>query len=145
MELHALQLSMSEQDVNDLIRRYLPPDSPVEDVQVRLTPEGIVVTGQYPFFFTVKFETVWQVGIQGGQVWARLAGFKAMGVPGNIFKSAIMKLIQDAAKREDWVRITGDEVVADAERGYAKYAVPIRLNLKAITLLPGQLLVQAGG
>ena len=145
MELHALQVSLTEQDANELIRRYMPPDAPVDDVRVRLMPEGITVTGQYPFFITVKFETVWEIGVRGGLVWARLARFKAMGVPGNIFKSAIMKLIQDAAKREDWVRITGDEVVADAERGYAKYAVPIRLNLKAITLLPGQLLVQAGG
>ena len=145
MELHALRVSLTEQDANDLIRRYMPPDSPVEDVRVQLTPEGLIVTGQYPFFIAVKFETVWELGVQQGHVFARLARFRAMGVPGNIFKSAIMKLVEDAARREDWVRIHGDVILADAERGYAKYATPVRLNLRAITITAGQLTVEAGG
>jgi hypothetical protein len=144
MEIQALRLALTEQDLNELIRRYLPPDQPVEEVRVRLSPEGLHVTGIYPFFFPVKFETVWELGIVGGQVSARLANFRAMGVPGNIFKSAIMKLIEDAARKEPWVKIAGDQVLADLDLGCARYGLPARLNLRTLTLIPGQLLVEAG-
>ncbi len=144
MEIQALRMLVTEQDLNDLIRRYQPSDTPVEDVRVRLSPEGIHITGQYPFFISVKFETIWEVGVENGLAAARLAKFKAMGVPGNIFKSAIMKVIEDAARRESWVRINGDQVLADLEVACAKYAVAAKLRLKAITVRAGELLVEAG-
>jgi hypothetical protein len=144
MEIQKLRLSVTEQDLNELVRRYLPKDQPVEDVQVRLTPEGVLITGKYPFFLTVKFELLWEVGVSGGLAMARLANFKAMGVPGAIFKSAIMKAIEDAAKKESWIRIAGDQVLADLEAASAKYAVAAKLRLKAISVTPGELIVEAG-
>jgi len=144
MEIQALRVLVTEQDLNELIRRYAPPDQPVEDLQVRLSTEGIHITGQYPFFISVKFETVWEVGVVNGLAAVRLAKFKAMGVPGNIFKSAIMKVIEDAARKESWVRVSGDQVLADLEVACAKYAVPAKLRLKAITARPGELVVEAG-
>lgn len=144
MEIQALRLQLTEQDLNDLIRRYLPPDSSIEDLSVKLGTECVHVTGSYPFFFRVKFETVWQVGVQDGQAFARLATFRAMGVPGNVFKSAILKMVEDAARREPWVRVAGDQVMIDAEQGCAKYAVAARLRLRALTLRAGQLLLEAG-
>lgn len=144
MEIQALRLLMTEQDLNHLIRRYLPADTSVEDLSVRLSAEGVHVTGSYPFFFRVKFETVWQVGVQDGQASARLATFRAMGVPGNIFKSAILKMVEDAAKKEPWVRVAGDQVLIDAEQGCVKYAVTARLRLRALTIRAGHLLLEAG-
>src|SRR5262249_1604628 len=132
MEIQALRMSITEQDLNEIVRRYLPPEQPLEDVQLRLSPEGIQIAGGYPFFISVKFETTWELGVVDGRAAARLAGFKAMGVPGNIFKSAIMKVIEDAAKKENWVRIEGDQVLVDLEAGCAKYAFAARLRLKSI-------------
>src|SRR4051794_5879562 len=113
MEIQALRMLVTEPDLNDLVRRYLPPDQPLEDVHVRLEGDGIHITGQYPFFINVKFETVWEVGVVDGLAFARLAHFKAMGVPGNIFKSAILKVIEEAARKESWIRIVGEQVRAD--------------------------------
>jgi hypothetical protein len=144
MELHLLKLSLTEQDLNDFLRKHLPPDAGVEDVRVQISPQGITVTGTYPFFISVRFETLWEVSIENGQGVARLASLKAMGVPGNIFKSAVVKMVEDAARKENWIRISGDRFIADVELAFAKYAFAARLHLKSVTLQPGLILVEAG-
>src|SRR5438105_10667026 len=105
MEIYALKVSLSEQDLNDLLKKHLPADQPIEDLAVRVSPKGLIISGVYPLFIHVHFETQWELGLDKGQVTARLAHFKAMGVPGNIFKSAIVKMIEDVAGAEEWVRI----------------------------------------
>jgi hypothetical protein len=144
MELHALRLSLTEQDLNDLLRKYMRKDAEIEDLRVKISPQGIHVSGIYPFFFPVRFETMWEVGVEAGHASARLASFKAMGVPGNIFKSAVVKIIEDIARQENWIRIVGDCFLADLELGCSKYAVLAHLHLKSITVQPGTLLLEAG-
>ena len=144
MELHTLKLSVTEKDLNDLLRKYLPKDLEIDDLKVKLSDQGVHVTGVYPFFISVRFETIWELGVEAGQATARLASFKAMGVPGNIFKSSVIKVVEDIAKQESWIRIVGDRFFADLELGCAKYAIAARLHLKSIVVTPGQLLVEAG-
>ncbi|MBI2808070.1 MAG: hypothetical protein HYX68_24055 [Planctomycetes bacterium] len=144
MELHALKVSLTEQDLNDLLRKYIPRNIDVEDLRVRFSDQGIHVTGTYPFFFPVRFETIWEVGVESGHASARLASFKAMGVPGNIFKSAVVKVVEDVAKQETWIRIVGDRFLADLELGCSKYAVLAHLHLKSIIVKPGNLMLEAG-
>ena len=144
MELHALRLSLTEQDLNDLIRKYMPKNVDVEDLRVKFADKLIHVTGIYPFFFPVRFETIWEVGVENGHAAARLASFKAMGVPGNIFKSAVVKVVEDLAKQENWIRIVGDRFLADLELGCSKYAVLAHLHLKSITVQPGMMMLEAG-
>jgi hypothetical protein len=144
MELHALRLSLTEQDLNDLLRKYMPKNVDVEDLRVRFADNCVHVTGIYPFFFPVRFETIWEIGVDGGHASARLASFKAMGVPGNIFKSAVVKIVEDIAKQESWIRIAGDRFLADLELGCSKYAVLAHLHLKSITVQSGQLMLEAG-
>ena len=144
MELHALRLSLTEQDLNDLLRKYLPKNADIEDLRVRFADRYIHVTGIYPFFFPVRFETIWEVGVENGHASARLASFKAMGVPGNIFKSAVVKIVEDIAKQETWIRIVGDRFLADLELGCSKYAVLAHLHLKSIVVRPGSLMLEAG-
>ena len=144
MELHALKISLNEQDLNDLLRRYLPKNLDVEDLRVTFSAAGVHVSGIYPFFFPVRFETIWEVGVEQGHASARLASFKAMGVPGNIFKSAVVKIVEDVAKHESWIRIVGDRFLADVDLGCSKYAVQAHLQLKSIEVKPGVLMLEAG-
>lgn len=144
MELHALKLSLSEQDLNDLLRKYLPKDADVEDLRVRLGAQCVHVTGTYSFFIPVRFETVWEIGVENRHLSARLASFKAMGVPGNIFKSAVVKIVEDIARQESWIRIVGDRFLADLELGCSKYAVIAHLHLKSILVQPGLVTLEAG-
>jgi hypothetical protein len=144
MELHALRLSLTEQDLNELLRKYLPKDAEIEDVRVRLADGCIHIDGIYPFFIPVRFQTAWEVGVEAGHASARLTSFKAMGVPGNIFKSAVVKIVEDIARQEHWIKIVGDRFLADVELGCSKYAVLAHLHLKAIDVTPGVLMLEAG-
>jgi hypothetical protein len=144
MELHALRLSLTEQDLNDLLRKYIPKNIDIDDLRVKFSDLGVHVSGIYPFFFPVRFETIWEIGVEHGHASARLASIKAMGVPGNIFKSAVVKIVEDIAKQETGIRIVGDRVLADLELGCSKYAVLAHLHLKSISVKPGMLILEAG-
>ena len=141
MEVHAFKLSLSEQDLNDLLRKHLPADQPIHDLAVRVGPQGLAVSGVYPLFINVHFETQWQLGVDQGQITARLNHFKAMGVPGNIFKSAILKMIEDLAASEKWIRIEGDVLWIDVDACIAKYAFTARTNLKHLECQAGRVLL----
>jgi hypothetical protein len=144
MELHALRLSLTEHDLNELLRKHLPPDTEVQELRVRLSEQGIHITGIYPFFIAVRFETLWELGVEQAQVSLRLASLKAMGVPGNIFKSAVMKIFEDLGRTEHWIRVAGDRVFADLEQAMIKHAVPARLHLKTISVQPGFIMLEGG-
>jgi hypothetical protein len=144
MEIHSLHVLLTEQDLNELARKHIPKDVPVDDVRLRLSPEGIHVSGVYPFFINVNFETIWHVAAEQGKAVARLTKFRAMGVPGNIFKSAIMKVIEDLAKKERWLRIAGDQIIADPDQALAQYAVAGKTHLKSIIVQTGLLVIEAG-
>src|SRR5438270_4509898 len=142
MEVHALTLSLSEQDLNDLLRKHLPPDQPIEDLTVRVNVQGLRITGVYPLFINVHFETQWELGIERGLITARLHQFKAMGVPGNIFKSAIVKMIEDLARTEEWVRIKGDSIWFDVDACIGRYAFTAQTNLKVLACQTGQIILE---
>ncbi len=144
MEIHSLHVLLTEQDLNELHKKHAPKDVPVEDVRLRLSPEGLHVTGVYPFFINVKFETIWHVSAEQGKAVARLTKFRAMGVPGNIFKSAIMKMIEDIAKKEPWIRVDGDQLIMDLDQACAQYAVAGKTHLKSIIVQTGLLVIEAG-
>ncbi len=144
MEIQALRLTITESDLNGLAKRHLPADQPIEDLKIVLAPDGVHVTGQYEFFFNVGFETVWEVGVRDGVAVVKLAHFTAMGIPGNIFKSAVMKEIEKVAASEPWIRVVGDEILADLEQGAAKHGLAFKLHLKAITAQAGAVEVEAG-
>jgi hypothetical protein len=142
MEIQALKLSLSEQDLNDLLRKYLPADHPIEELSVRVVPEGLTVSGVYPLFINVHFQTHWQLGLDQGQVSARLDHFKAMGVPGNIFKSAIVKMIEDLAGAGEWVRVRGDTLWFDVDRCIGKFAFTARTHLKNLECQAGRVILE---
>ncbi|MSU78676.1 MAG: hypothetical protein EXS16_11355 [Gemmataceae bacterium] len=144
MELHALRLSLTEHDLNELLRKYVSKNIDVEDLRVKLADHAVHITGIYPLFFPVKFETIWELGVEDGHATAKLTSFKAMGVPGNIFKSAVVKIVEDLARQESWIRIVGDRFMADVELGCSKYAVLAHLHLKSISIKPGTMFVEAG-
>jgi len=137
MIIHNLKLSLTEQDLNDLLRKHMPADQPIEELAVHVDPQGLKITGVYPLFINVRFETQWALGIEGGKITARLDHLKAMGVPGNIFKSAILKMIEEVAKAEKWIHAKGDTLWVDVDAGLAKYAFPAKTHFKVLECRAG--------
>ena len=144
MEIHSLHVLLTEQDLNDLAKQHMLKDIPVEEMRLRLSPEGVHVSGIYPFFINVRFETIWHLSADQGKAVAQLTKFRAMGVPGNIFKSAIMKMVEDLAKKESWIKVAGDQLIADPDQALAKYAVTAKTHLKSIIVQTGLMVIEAG-
>jgi hypothetical protein len=144
MEIHSLRASITEKDLNDLAAKHLPDDQPIEDVEIRVTSEGVCVRGMYPLFVNVRFETHWRLGIGDKKVTATLTAFKAMGIPGNVFKSAILKFIVDAAKGEPWIKVDQDTIFLDIEAVLLKNGLNARLNLRKVTCQDGVILLESG-
>jgi hypothetical protein len=144
MEIQALTLLITEQDLSDLAARHLPADQPVEELRFRLTPEGLHVSGEYPLFLRVSFEMRWELGVCGGRVTARLVHFKALGLPVPVFKGMLLKFLREAVRNEEWLQIEGDDtVVVQVDRLVRDRGVALRTNLTAIRCLDQALMVEA--
>ena len=61
MEIQSLRMLLTEQDVNHLLKEHLPREYAVENPRVRIAPEGVLFSGEYPTIFVkVPFETLSQ-------------------------------------------------------------------------------------
>jgi hypothetical protein len=143
MEIHALKLYITEQDLNDVAVRRLPLDEEVRKVRIRITPEGVHVTGVYRMLVNVAFETLWALQITGGMLTARLADFKALGIPVMLFKSMIMTAVKDATAKNDAIQVNEDVVLVDVDRLLARQGMPVRTNLTRVLCRAGNLVLEA--
>jgi hypothetical protein len=143
MEIQSLKVRITEKDLNDWAGQWLPEDQPIEDLKLRLTPEGVTVAGTYPLFVSVSFETLWEPGVRDGKLTAKLARIKAMGLPMVVFRSVVTKGIADALKGEDWVRVEEETVVLDLDVLLAKQGINARTNLTAVRCGAEELLLEA--
>jgi hypothetical protein len=143
MEIHALRVSVTEQDLNDLARRHLA-DQPVEELRVSITPEGVTVQGEYPLFVPVRFETLWQPTIQDRHVYLRLVKFRALGMPVNVLKGFVMNAFSTLARKEPWVHVQEDSVRLDVEAMLAQEGLTARVNLARIYCESGVFVLEAG-
>jgi hypothetical protein len=92
----------------------------------------------------VSFESWWAVGVSNGKVTANITRLKAFGMPAMVFKSAILKAIQELSAREYWFEVSGEEVHLDFEFLASRYACPARLNLRSVVCGDGIIVVEAG-
>jgi hypothetical protein len=143
MEIQALTLLITEQDLNELLGRYLPADSGLENVQIRIAPEGVHVTGEYPVLVRVGFETLWELEARTGKVHARLVGLKAMGLPAAVFKGAVLKAIEEAVQSEAWLAFDNDTMVVDVDRLLAERGIQAKTNLNAVRCRAQEVIIES--
>jgi hypothetical protein len=144
MEIHALSLVLNEKDLDALAARHLPEDQPVEELRFRVTPEGLYVSGEYPLFLRVAFETLWELGVRDGDVTARLLRFKALGLPVPVFKSMLLKILGEGTGKHDWLELQDDTVRIRVDQLLAREGVPLRTNLTAVRCQGQDLVIEAG-
>jgi hypothetical protein len=146
MDIQNLHLLVTEADVNQLMDRFLPKNGPVENVRVRLRPEGIDVVGDYPTpLGKMGFETLWTVEAVGGQVHAHLAALKVAGVPAGLLRGVLLKTLRDVTAREPGVQIEDETVRINVEEALRAQGFPLRVYLTSVRCGPGSLFVEAGG
>ena len=145
MEIHTLKLSVTEQELNELATELPPGKSAVENLRVRLTPDGIVVLGEYPtMLMKMAFETLWHVKGVGSVVEARLSSIKVSGLPASMLRGVLIKTLRDVLSKEPGVRVEDEVIHVDLSKHPAVQKLRLRLNLTRVHCSPGSLVIEAG-
>jgi hypothetical protein len=145
MEIHSLKLSVTEQELNQLAAQAPSGKSTVENLSVHLTPEGIIVSGDYPIMFMkVGFETLWEVTGAGSIVEARLASIKVSGLPAGKLRGVLIKTLRDLLASEPGVRVTDEAIHVDLSKHTALQRLNLRIFLTGVYCMPGELVIEAG-
>lgn len=145
MEIHTLKLSVTEEELNALVKELPPGKSAVENLRVRLTPEGILILGDYPsMFMKMAFETLWAVQGVGSVVEAKLASIKVSGLPAGMLRGVLLKTIRDLLAHEPGVRVAEDTIQVDLSQHTAMQRLRLRVNLTSVRCGPDGLVIEAG-
>jgi hypothetical protein len=145
MEIHTLKLSVTEEELNALVKELPSGKSAVENLRVRLTPEGILVTGDYPsMFMKMAFETLWVLKGVGSVVEARLASIKVSGLPAGMLRGVLLKTIRDLVAHEPGVRVVDETIHVDLSKHTAVQRLRLRVNLIGVRCSPEGLVIEAG-
>ncbi len=146
MEIQALKLFITEAEVNELVKKHVPEAGAVEALRVRLTPEGVVVQGEYPtFMMKMAFETLWELSVAGAEIVVRLTNARIAGMPANMLKGALMKMIRDAAGQEPGVRVLDDAVRVNVAEAVLAKGTALRIRFTAVRCSLAALVLESGG
>jgi hypothetical protein len=145
MEVQKLKVLVTEEDANELVKNHVPDTGAIEDLRVRLTPEGVIVQGQYPILMCrVPFETQWELTAAGPELVARLASVRVSGLPAGILKGALMGVVRDQAGNEPGLRVQEDSIHINVAEAARAHGVPLRINFTAVRCGAASLVLEAG-
>jgi hypothetical protein len=145
MEIQSLKLFVTDADAAAYAAKALRDHDTIEGLAVRLTPEGVLVQGEYPTsFFKVPFETLWEVTASGPQVQVRLASVKVAGFPAGMLRGALMKMVRDAVADEVGVRVEDEAVHVHVGQALAGQGVDLQVCFTAVRMSIGSAVLEAG-
>jgi hypothetical protein len=145
MEIQRLKLFITEDEANEWVQKIIPDPDPIENLYVKLTPEGVLVQGTYPaMMFKTSFETFWELNVIGPEIVARLASVKIAGLPAGLFKGALLRMIRDAVVAQPGIRVQEECVRVNAEEMARNQEVPLRVRFTTIRCSIASLVLEAG-
>ena len=145
MHIQSLRLRVTDADLQTILARHPPEGGSVENLRVRLTPDGVSVQGDYPaLMMKVSFETVWELAAAGPAVAVRLAHVKVAGLPAGVLRGVLLRLVRDATADQPGVRVEGETVHVNLEQALKARGVPLRVHLVRVRTGDGWLTVEAG-
>jgi hypothetical protein len=131
MEIVSLRLLLTEQDLNNLIIRFLKPPPKIRDLHVRIARSGLALAGTYETFLPIPFETIWRLFVSDGKIVARLSAVNAVRIPLHFLKPYILQALRSNSSQLD---VNDESVVFDVGRLVSDCPVPIKTNLTAVYL-----------
>jgi hypothetical protein len=145
MEIQSFKLLVTDADVMAMTSQLLREHDSIEELRVRLTPEGVLLQGEYPTsFFKVPFETVWYVDAAGPTVQVRLASVKVAGLPAGILRGALMKMVRDAVANEQGITVQDETIAIHVPELARKQGVELVVHFTAVRLSVGCVVIEAG-
>jgi hypothetical protein len=140
MEIQLFRLLVTEQELNDLMAKLIPPMEKVRNLRLKLLPEGISISGTYQTLIGVSFETLWEVFIQEGKIAARLQRLKTGGLGMGLLKGYLLQVIAAASPM---IEIQSDTLLLDLDRLLEQKGLPLRTNLTALRCSEGHLTIES--
>jgi hypothetical protein len=145
MDIQLLRILVREEEVNQHLPQLLPPESSVQNLRVRLTPEGVVVQGDYPTFMVkVSFETLWAVSVADGKVQARLASVKVAGLPAGMLRKVLLRALHDETSQLPGVLVEEEALWIDVAELLKARHIPLTLRVTAVRCGTGEAVIEAG-
>jgi hypothetical protein len=144
MELRALELTVTDEDLTQELAQHLPRDADVKNLRVRVTPEGVRVGGVYPtLMLPVTFETLWTLTVNEGVIEVRLATVQVAGwqTPGPL-RGVIWGMVRDALPPQAGVSIGDDAIRVRIDEILASRGIPLQVTLRSVECTDGLLVVR---
>ena len=147
MELNAIELTVTDDDLRAVIDKYVCADGlPVNDLDAQIGADGVIVRGKYhAAFLKGSFEAAISLSAESPAVLVTLSDLKALGPVGNMFKGLLMSELQK--KLCDIPGISGDKdaIKFDLHRLLADRGLAVQLAALDISCRPGRLTVKLSG
>lgn len=145
MDIQTLKLFVSEQELNELVRQNQPPEAPVKNLSVRVTAEGVRVSGEVTMMITMGFESLWRPGVVDGKAAAHLVGLTAAGFPATPLRRFVLDALKDAIK-DPAVVVTDDAILVDVQDLVKREKLPVnlRFDVQALRCVEGGVEAEAG-
>mgnify|MGYP001167495683 CR=1 FL=1 len=146
MDIQTLKIYVTDQELQELARKFLPPDAPVKNFAIKAAADGVRVSGEIATpMMPVPFESLWQPAVEGGRVTAKLAGLSAAGFPATPLRALVLDLVKGQIK-EPFIEVQEESIVVDVQDLVKRQDLPlaVRFEVRAIHCLEGGILVEAG-
>ena len=145
MDIQSLRVFVSEAELQDLALKLQPLEAPVKNLTVRVTPEGVQVSGEATVMMTLPFESLWLPTVVDGQVVVQLVNLNAAGFPATLFRSLVLSMLKDAVK-EPFITTTEEAIVVDVQEFIRREKLPIalRFEVQAVRCVQGGIFAEAG-
>jgi hypothetical protein len=145
MEILLLKLSLTQEDLNNVIAKNLDGSESIRDLKVRLLTEGVRVSGVYPVaFFKVRFDTLWALSVRGREVAARLADLSVAGAPAGMVRGSLLEMLSANLAQEQGARVEGESILVDPDALLARIGLVGRCNLTAVRCEAGRIVIEGG-
>jgi hypothetical protein len=146
MDIQSLKVFISEQELQELALQNQPPDTPVKNITVRVTPDGVRVAGEFPtMMMNMSFESVWKPDVADGKVTVHLTHLTAAGFPATMLRPLVLGALKDAIK-EPFVQVVDEAVVVDVQEFVREQKLPVALTfaVQAVRCIEGGVVAEAG-
>ncbi len=144
MHVQRLEIHVTDQDLNGLVRMHVNGRLPVRDVAVRVTPDGAIVSGTYPTpLFKVRFETEWCLAARGNMVAAQLTRLEVAGIAAGPARRMLLEMMARDLAGDEGVAVDVDTVIVDLGQFLRRAGIMVQLNLTSVQATAGCLVLSA--
>ena len=144
MNIQCLDLTVNDDDLNNVIGRRLPANRKIGNIRAALQNDHLVFNGRIKLLLSMDFEASFRVTHTATEIVAQLIKIQPMSAIAGQFKTKILKKIVEFAPfaqldaHQDSIRIQINDVLQN-------YDLSTRLYIEDLTLQKNQLSLKLRG